>query len=180
MFKPNFSPEVLGDLSDNFANSLVPSASENHDFTYTVQVSDPNPLVNTVTVHANPQDLTNDITDNASATVTMVVVHPGIDITKVACPTTVCIVNNVCEEKYQCEKNLWGDELWSNNLCDQHHLCDEDRYFCGSKCGEQSQTCCSKPGTVTYTITITNTGDITLENITVMDSPAGRPIRLLR
>jgi hypothetical protein len=158
---------LLGDLSSYFAGTLEPLASENHDFIYTVQVSDTSPLVNTVTVHANPTGMTNDITDNASASVTMMtIVHPSIDITKVADPTTVCLVRNLCEDKHHfCDE----EHLCEKNLCNDEHLCGEEH-----NCEDSHQTYCSPVGTViTYTITITNTGDITLENIKVFDSLLG-------
>ena len=47
-----------------------------------IQAGDPNPVVNTVTVHYNPEDFPNDITDNASASVDTVA--PDITVTKMA------------------------------------------------------------------------------------------------
>ena len=62
---------LLGDLSGSFADTLAPTASETHTFTYTLQSTDPNPLPNTATVHANPEGLPNDITDSDNASVTI-------------------------------------------------------------------------------------------------------------
>jgi uncharacterized repeat protein (TIGR01451 family) len=76
------SDTLMGDLSGSFADTLASGASENHSFPYVVQPGDADPLVNTVTVHANPTGLANDITDTASDTVDLV--QPSIDITKVA------------------------------------------------------------------------------------------------
>lgn len=60
---------LLGDLSGDFSDTLAPGKSETITYTRTVKCCDPNPMVNTVTVHANPQGLPNDITGSASATV---------------------------------------------------------------------------------------------------------------
>jgi uncharacterized repeat protein (TIGR01451 family) len=60
---------LLGDLSGFYADSLLPGESECRAFTYVVQPDDPDPLVNTVVVHANPVGLPNDISDSDSATV---------------------------------------------------------------------------------------------------------------
>jgi len=57
-----------------FAAALAPGAASSATFPYTVKLTDPDPLVNTATVHANPQGLPNDITASASATVDLV--HP--------------------------------------------------------------------------------------------------------
>ena len=50
----------------------------------TILASDPNPVVNTVTVHYNPVGFPNDITDSASASVDLVA--PAITVTKAASP----------------------------------------------------------------------------------------------
>ena len=62
--------------------SLASGASCTINTRRTVLASDPNPLVNTVTVHYNPQGFPNDITDSASASVA--VVAPSITVTKSA------------------------------------------------------------------------------------------------
>jgi len=63
---------ILGDLSASYADTLAAGASESHDFTYTIKDTDPDPLVNTVTVHANPAGLPNNITAEASAEVDII------------------------------------------------------------------------------------------------------------
>ncbi|MEK6687915.1 MAG: hypothetical protein AABZ01_05575, partial [Gemmatimonadota bacterium] len=56
--------DVIGDLSASFVLPLGPGECESHDFDYTVQAGDPDPLVNTVTVHYHPAEFPNDITDD--------------------------------------------------------------------------------------------------------------------
>ena len=74
---------LLGDLSGSFADTLAVGGSESHDFPYTVQLDDPDPLPNTVTVHSDPVGaLTTDVTDSANHSVDLV--HPGLDVTKEA------------------------------------------------------------------------------------------------
>jgi uncharacterized repeat protein (TIGR01451 family) len=77
---------ILGPLSASFADALAHGATETHTFQYTIKASDPDPLVNNVTVHANPVGLPNDVTDKASATVNLV--YPGISCNKTASPTS--------------------------------------------------------------------------------------------
>ena len=74
---------LLGDLSAYFADTLAVGASESHDFPYEVQPGDPDPLPNTATVHSDPVGaLITDVTDSASHSVDLV--HPGVDVTKEA------------------------------------------------------------------------------------------------
>jgi hypothetical protein len=108
---------LLGDLSDSYADTLAPDACESHVFPYTVLATDPDPLVNTVTVEANPEGLTNVVSDEASAEVDLV--HPDFEISKECSPDPVYV----------------GD-------------------------------------TITWTVTLTNTGDVTL-HIEVEDPTAG-------
>ena len=101
------------------SSTLAIGATECHDYVYTVQQGDPNPLCNTVTVHSDPEGpLTNDITDDDTACVDLV--EPCIEITKTP-----------------------------------------DVTF--SKVGDP----------ITYTICITNNGDVNLENIVVTDPMLG-------
>jgi hypothetical protein len=64
---------VLGDLtataSANGCGSLAPGGSCSFTFDYTIQNTDPSPLVNVVTVHYHPDGFPNDITDNDSHSV---------------------------------------------------------------------------------------------------------------
>ena len=84
------SDSLLGDVSDSYADTLSSGACESHVFPRTVLGGDPDPLVNTVDVHADPLGpLTNDITDRASATVDLV--HPDFTIVKECSPDPVAV-----------------------------------------------------------------------------------------
>ncbi len=65
------SDSVLGDLTGaaNTCATLASGASCNFTVDYTIQPSDPNPLVNVVTVHYNPVGFPNDITATDDCTV---------------------------------------------------------------------------------------------------------------
>ena len=60
---------ILGDLTDEFPDTLPVGATVSNTFDYEVQAGDPNPLVNTVTVTAKVEDLPGLITEEASASV---------------------------------------------------------------------------------------------------------------
>jgi uncharacterized repeat protein (TIGR01451 family) len=60
--------------------SLAPGASCNFQLARSVQGGDPDPLVNTVTVHYHPAGFPNDITDTDSAVVN--ILQPGLNVTK--------------------------------------------------------------------------------------------------
>jgi len=78
MYKVSVIDSLLGDKSGGFSASLAPGASETKTFTYTVP-SPSNDITNTVTV--TYKDALNQLqTDSASWTVD--VLHPGIDVTK--------------------------------------------------------------------------------------------------
>jgi uncharacterized repeat protein (TIGR01451 family) len=62
---------LLGDLSASFVDTLEPGASDTQQFTRNIEDTDPSPLPNTATVHANPVGLENDITDDNSCEVTI-------------------------------------------------------------------------------------------------------------
>jgi len=62
------SDSLLGSLA-GFSSTLGAGDSESKDFTRKIQSGDPNPLVNTVTVHYHVEGLPNDITDEDSAMV---------------------------------------------------------------------------------------------------------------
>lgn len=85
----------------------------------TVLDTDPSPLVNTVTVHYNPQGFPNDITDSASTDV--VVVNPAITLTLTATPLskitdpvtyilTVCNTGTVIVNRNSVSGNVIGDQ----------------------------------------------------------------------
>ncbi len=221
------SDSILGDLSASFADTLAPAASESHDFPYTIQAGDPDPLVNTATVHANPLGpLTNDITDSASATVDLV--HPSIDITKTVNPTvskvgdnvtyTITITNTgdiglegitVSDSRLGDLSGSFADTLapaaseshnfpytiqagdpdplvntatvhanpvgpLTNDITDTAGPVSVDLVHPSIDITKTANPTSGSVGTnITYTITVTNTGDITLENITVVDSLLG-------
>jgi len=84
-------PLIRDSVSDNLSvfpdpNTYAPfysipaSSSVSGNFTYTVQDTDPDPLVNLVTVHYHPDGLSNVISDNATCTVDLR--HPNILVTK--------------------------------------------------------------------------------------------------
>lgn len=65
----SISDDVLGDLADDApadCDELAVGASCQFSVEYTIQAGDPDPLVNTVTVHYHPDGFPNDITDTAS------------------------------------------------------------------------------------------------------------------
>ncbi len=77
---------LLGDISGSFSDTLAAGASESMDFPRMVIEGDPDPLVNTVTVTADPSGArTDEFTDTATATVELV--SPCIEVTKTADPT---------------------------------------------------------------------------------------------
>jgi hypothetical protein len=65
---------VLGDLTDtagaNGCSTLVVGGSCSFSFDYTIQPTDPSPLVNVVTVHYHPDGFPNDVTDDDDHSVT--------------------------------------------------------------------------------------------------------------
>ena len=83
---------VLGDLAAtaaaNGCGSLAPGGTCSFNVGYTVQSGDPDPLVNTVTVHYHPENFTNDIRANDSHSVNLVqpclkIGKDGDDLSKV-------------------------------------------------------------------------------------------------
>ena len=108
---------LLGDLSASFADTFAPGDIESHDFDYTVQVGDPDPLPNEVTATGSGVTSGDEVSDTDSCETD--ILHPSIDVSK-SCP----------------ESGQVGD-------------------------------------TITYTITVTNTGDEDLENVTVVDTLLG-------
>ena len=76
-------PLLGGDITASApaaCQSLAPGASCNFQLPRTVQGGDPDPLVNTVTVHYHPAGFPNDITDTDSAVVN--ILQPGLNVTK--------------------------------------------------------------------------------------------------
>ena len=58
------------DISNLFADTLAPGASETQDFVYSQQPGDPDPITNSVTVTADGVSSNTQVTDTASATPT--------------------------------------------------------------------------------------------------------------
>ncbi len=77
---------LLGGPLAGFPTTLVPGASFANTFTYTVQLTDPNPLVNTVTFTATPQGLTPQSTTDSTSVV--IITTPSLLVTKIANVTT--------------------------------------------------------------------------------------------
>src|SRR3990172_7277351 len=68
---------ILGNLSGSFADSLTAGASETNSFNYTVKATDPDPLVNTVTVNGVGASSGLTVTAQASCTTSI----PKVDVT---------------------------------------------------------------------------------------------------
>jgi hypothetical protein len=83
--------DVFGDLSADAppaCDSLAPGDSCSFSVTRTALITDPNPLVNTVTVHYHPDGFPNDVTDSDSHSVT-IIVPSAVDVTKIADPSLI-------------------------------------------------------------------------------------------
>lgn len=113
---------VIGDLTatanSNGCGSLAPSGSCNFSVNRTVVGTDPDPLVNVVTVHFHPDGFPNDVSHTDDHSVDLV--HPELTVTK---------------------------------------MCGPDQVVVGQD--------------VTYTVTIDNPGDVTLNKISIDDSVVG-------
>jgi uncharacterized repeat protein (TIGR01451 family) len=70
---------ILGNLSASFADSLAAGASETRSFQYTIRATDPDPLVNTVTVNAVGAQSGTALTDTANCTTRTPRVDVGIN-----------------------------------------------------------------------------------------------------
>lgn len=70
---------ILGSLSASFADTLAAGASETRSFPYTIRATDPDPLVNTVTVNAVGALSGTALTATADCTTTTPRVDVGID-----------------------------------------------------------------------------------------------------
>jgi uncharacterized repeat protein (TIGR01451 family) len=75
------SDTLLGDLTAtaaaNACSSLAPAGSCNFTFDYTIQLGDPDPLPNTVTVHYHPDGFPNDIYDSDNHSIDLVELFEG-------------------------------------------------------------------------------------------------------
>ncbi|MDY6892531.1 MAG: SpaA isopeptide-forming pilin-related protein, partial [Chloroflexota bacterium] len=84
---------LMGNLTSFFSPTLAQGASESHDFDYEVKPGDPDSLENIVTVTYNDvSDFA--VSDTASATVNLV--HPSIEVTKTA-DKAICDVGDTVE-----------------------------------------------------------------------------------
>lgn len=71
LVKDSVNDSLAGDITSLFAATIAAGGSDNQTYTYTVKATDPDPLINLVTVHYHPDGLHNDITDNTTATVSL-------------------------------------------------------------------------------------------------------------
>ena len=71
---------VTGVTPPSQCGNLAPGGSCSFTYTYTVQNGDPDPLINTATVHYHPSGFPNDITNSASWTTDLL--HPGFTVSK--------------------------------------------------------------------------------------------------
>jgi uncharacterized repeat protein (TIGR01451 family) len=69
LVKDSITDSLAGDITSLFSDNITAGGSDNHTYTYTVKTTDPDPLINDVTVHYHPQGLPNDITDSTYANV---------------------------------------------------------------------------------------------------------------
>jgi uncharacterized repeat protein (TIGR01451 family) len=71
---------VAGVTPPDACKDLAPGDHCSFTYTYTVQSGDPDPLVNTATVHYHPSGFPNDISDSATWTTNLL--HPGFTVSK--------------------------------------------------------------------------------------------------
>lgn len=77
----SFSDSVVAGVTPPSAcNALAAGTSCSFSYTYVVQTGDPDPLVNTATVHYHPDGFPNDITAASSATTDLL--HPSFTVSK--------------------------------------------------------------------------------------------------
>jgi len=69
LVKDSITDSLAEDITSLFSDNITVGGSDNHTYTYTVKTTDPDPLLNDVTVHYHPEGLPNDITDSTYATV---------------------------------------------------------------------------------------------------------------
>jgi uncharacterized repeat protein (TIGR01451 family) len=82
LVKDSVIDTLISGVNAAFAASIAPGACESHKFTRTVQVGDPDPLVNTVTAHYHPEDFPNDITGSDAHSTNLF--QPSVKLTKTA------------------------------------------------------------------------------------------------
>lgn len=78
LVKDSVTDSLAGDITSLFSDNITAGGSEATTYTYTVKSTDPDPLVNLVTVHYHPQGLLNDITDNTDNTTCSIDLAPTI------------------------------------------------------------------------------------------------------
>ena len=215
---------LLGGTLAGYPTTLAPGASAVQTFPYTVLVTDPNPLVNTVTFTATPQGLTPQST-TASASV-VVLTTSSLLITKIANVTTakpgdvitytitIKNIGTVQLNSISVSDTLLGGTLagfpttlavgasasntfnYTVLLTDPNPLTNTATFTATPQGRTTPQSATStanvtivhpaitvtkvadktvaQPGDIiTYTITVKNTGDVTLNSLTVTDSLLG-------
>ena len=84
---------VPGVTPPSACNTLAPAASCSFTYTYTVKTTDPDPLVNTATVHYHPSGFPNDITSHS--TVSTNLFQPSVKVEKTCSPQVVNVGENI-------------------------------------------------------------------------------------
>ncbi|UCH50423.1 MAG: hypothetical protein JSV54_05210 [Chloroflexota bacterium] len=69
LIKDSVTDSLAGDITSLFSDNITVETIEGHSYIYTVKATDPDPLMNDVTVHYHPEGLTNDIFDSTYTTV---------------------------------------------------------------------------------------------------------------
>jgi uncharacterized repeat protein (TIGR01451 family) len=157
---------LLGDKSGDFANTLAPGGSECHSYPRTVQPGDPDPLVNTLTVHANPVGAAqNQLECTSQATVDLV--HPSCEVSKSCLPATVPPGGQISYEI--CVHNT-GDVAMTNISVVDTLLGDKSADFAGP-IAPGAQICHTYP----YTVPIEHPGGPLCNAVTVNWNPQGFP-----
>ena len=213
---------LLGDLSDDFADTLAAGDSESHEFTYEVTEDSPDPVPNEVTASGSGVDSGELVDDSANCSTD--ILNPDIDVEKTCTDfaqvgdtiTYTITVTNTGDEDLEgitVDDSLLGD--LSDDFADTLAAGDSESHEFTYEVTEDSpdpvpnevtasgsgvdsgelvddsancstdilnpdidveKTCtdfAQVGDTITYTITVTNTGDEDLEGITVDDSLLG-------
>ena len=124
---------VAGVTPPATCSPLASGASCTFSYNHTVTAGDPDPLVNTATAHYHPVGFTNDITDNASATVDLL--HPSFTVTK------TCTTDPV---------NQGGTASFTITY---HNTGDADLVFTPNEADEGGTQSVAAGGTVNVTVT---------------------------